>query len=264
MKLVLLGTNGFHPTDNAQTACYMLPELGIVLDAGSGLHRISRYLQTSSLDIYLSHAHSDHFIGLDYLAGAILKKELTESNLLISDDNFAIISQRSDDFLSRVRVHAVESVLTAVQKEPFLNWLNVQWLRLEAEEKLPGNGILTHFALDHTIECYGFRLDWPGHSLAYVTDTIAKLEAPYLESIVGVDVLLHECYLPNRLSKLAEQLGHSYTLPVAEVAAKAQVGRLILIHHNTLGLGTSESELASAREIFPSIEVGLDGMEIEF
>ena len=42
----MLGTNGAQPTDDAQTACYMIPELGIMLDAGSGLYRLPRYLET--------------------------------------------------------------------------------------------------------------------------------------------------------------------------------------------------------------------------
>ena len=30
MKLVLLGTTGYHPNDRRQTACMMLPEIGVV------------------------------------------------------------------------------------------------------------------------------------------------------------------------------------------------------------------------------------------
>src|SRR6266545_3789299 len=103
MKLVMLGTSGFHPTDEGQTACYMLPELGIMLDAGSGLYRASPYLQTASLDIYLTHAHSDHILGLDYLVGAILKKSFTESQLQVIDENMQVLFQRTDEFVSRVR-----------------------------------------------------------------------------------------------------------------------------------------------------------------
>jgi ribonuclease BN (tRNA processing enzyme) len=264
MKLVLLGTNGFHPTDDGQTACYMFPELGIVLDTGSGLCRISKYLQTPSLDIYLSHAHSDHYIGLKYLFGSIWNKELTESRSQASDENMEVVFHRINEFLSRVCVHAAEPTLTDVQQHQLFKRLSVGWLKLETQERLPGDGILTHFALDHTIECCGFRLDWPGHSLAYVTDTVAKQGAPYIERIKGVDILLHDCYLPNRLFKLAEETGHSCTMPVAQVAAKAEVGRLILIHHNTVGLRIGGSELVSAREVFPSTEIGLDGMEVEF
>ena len=264
MKLVMLGTNGFHPTDDGQTACYMIPEFGIVLDAGSGLHRVSNYLQRSSLDIYISHAHSDHFIGLDYLFGAILRKKLETSEMHICDENIETIIQRTNEFIKNISVHATKPTMEGIRKVPFLNRLDVKWRKLDVKEKLPGDGILTHFHLDHTIECLGFRLDWPGHSLAYVTDTIAKPEIPYVERIKEVDVLLHECYLPDCLMNIANQTGHSRTTAVAKVAAQAQVKRLFLIHHNTLGLRIDGAELDNARKIFPKTEIGLDGMEIEF
>ena len=100
--------------------------------------------------------------------------------------------------------------------------------------------------------------------MAYVTDTMARPEAPYVEKIAGVDVLLHDCYFPDDLAKTAETIGHSTTTAVAQVAARASVRRLVLIHHNTLGLRVGGSELESARLIFPATEIGLDKMDIEF
>ena len=86
----------------------------------------------------------------------------------------------------------------------------------------------------------------------------------YVVCIQGVDLLLHECYLPDRLARFARNCGHCVTTPVAQVAAKAEVGRLILIHNNTLGLDMGGTELATARSIFPATEMSRDGMEIEF
>ena len=67
MKLVLLGTGGYFPTSRRQTACLMLPEIGVVLDAGTGMYRLGKHLQTDRLDIFLTHAHLDHVAGLTYL-----------------------------------------------------------------------------------------------------------------------------------------------------------------------------------------------------
>ena len=71
MKLILLGTGGYFPTSRRHTACLMLPEVGVVLDAGSGMCRIGRHLQTEQLDIFLSHAHLDHISGLTYLVNLV-------------------------------------------------------------------------------------------------------------------------------------------------------------------------------------------------
>ena len=40
MKILLLGTAGYHPSETRHTACVMLPEAGIVLDAGTGFFRV--------------------------------------------------------------------------------------------------------------------------------------------------------------------------------------------------------------------------------
>jgi ribonuclease Z len=264
MRLVLLGTNGFQPTDDGQTACYMLPDLGIVLDAGSGLHRISQHLKTASLDIYLSHADNDHCLGLQYLFGAFLKNIIAGSGRRFSDETAGSFISQAEAFLTQVSIHGTPSTLADLQKVGFDGSI-VHFLPLVPDEALAGDGRLTHFPLEHAgAECHGFRLDWPGHSLAYVTDTVARPAAAYVDKLVGVDVLLHECYFPNSLAKTSASIGHSYTSAVAQVAHEAKVRRLVLIHHNTVGLRIDGAELESAREIFPATEVGLDGMEIEF
>src|SRR3954462_1671289 len=71
MKLVLLGTGGYFPTSRRQTACLIIPEVGVVLDAGTGISRISEYLQTRHLDIFLTHAHLDNVAGLTYLINLV-------------------------------------------------------------------------------------------------------------------------------------------------------------------------------------------------
>ncbi|HOT62947.1 MAG TPA: hypothetical protein PLU93_08795, partial [Treponemataceae bacterium] len=54
-----------------------------------------------------------------------------------------------------------------------------------AVEPLPAGGQLTHFPLAHQGGSRGFRLDWPGHSMAYVTDTTATPDADYPVSPCG-------------------------------------------------------------------------------
>ena len=75
MKLVVLGANGYRPNDLGQTACYALPKLGLVLDAGTGMFRMADYLETDELDVYLSHSHHDHTLSLTYLEFLFWKVE---------------------------------------------------------------------------------------------------------------------------------------------------------------------------------------------
>ena len=76
MKLILLGTTGYHPNNRRHTACLMLPECGIILDAGTAMFRVRDHLATSTLDIFLTHAHLDHVIGLTYLFDVLFEKSM--------------------------------------------------------------------------------------------------------------------------------------------------------------------------------------------
>lgn len=246
MKLHLLGTTGYHPSERRHTACLMLPELGIVLDAGTGLFRVRDRLATSTLDIFLTHAHLDHVVGLTYLFDVLFEKSV-----------------------ERVTVHGEAEKLAAVEEHLFCEPLfpvspPCDFRPLTADHPLPDGGHLTSFPLDHPGGSRGFRLDWPGHSMAYVTDTTARADADYVEKIRGVDLLVHECYFADDRSVWAAKTGHSCTTPVAEVARACGAGRLILVHVNPLDDFNDPVQIDVARAIFPEVQYGEDGMIVEF
>jgi ribonuclease BN (tRNA processing enzyme) len=246
MKLVLLGTGGYYPTTRRHTACMMLPEVGVVLDAGSGMCRLGKYLQTERLDIFLTHAHLDHIAGLTYLV-----------NLL------------PPDVLARTSVHGDAAKLAAVREHLFAEAIfpvapSFRFAPLTLSCPLPDGGTLQHFPLKHPGGSIGFRLDWADHSLAYVTDTTAALGANYIHNIRGVDLLLHEAYFPEEMGNPHSNFGHSSLLPVVEVAAAANVRRLVLVHIDPQLENDNVFDIDAARRIFAATEIGEDCMEIVF
>ena len=260
MKLILLGTGGFLPSEAAQTACFFLPEVGILLDAGSGLYRLPEYLCKPELDIYLSHAHADHTSGLDYLFASFLKWDVGKSSQPLNEKTIDGFVERANAAIQNIRIHADTPTLTVVQ--PKYAELPYRWLELQAKELIQHDGALTPFSVENNT--IGYRIDWPGHSLAYVTDTVAQPTAAYVEKIAGVDVLLHDCYGPDKQASLLGKIGHSHPLMVAQAAARAQVKRVVLIHHSPLKELGYETGLEQARQIYPRLEIGFDEMEIDF
>jgi ribonuclease Z len=246
MKLLLLGTTGYHPNDRRHTPCLLLPEYGVMLDAGTATYRAGEYLTTSELDIFLTHAHLDHVIGLTYL--------------------FSVMGVHP---LRRITVHGLPEKLAAVENHLFAEELfparpPFEVRPLEEQFDLSGGGRLTHFPLVHHGGSIGYRLDWPGHSMAYVTDTTADANAAYVAKLRGVDLLVHECYFPDSQAEWAKKTGHSRTTPVAQVAARAGVQRLVLVHLNPLSMADDPVGLDVARAIFPNTILGEDRMELEF
>ena len=245
MKLVLLGTSGYHPSDRRQTSCMVLPSAGAVLDAGTGMFRLGRYLQTDEVDIFITHAHLDHVVGLSYL-----------------------FSVNWEHPLRRMTIHGRSEKLYAIERHLFYRDLSARppfdLRSLKPNTMLADGGRLTHFSLDHPGGSLGYRIDWPGHSMAYVTDTTAAPDASYVDKIRGVDLLIHECFYPDSRADLAARYGHSCLTPTAEVARAAGVGRLILTHINPLVEAEYSADLSSVQKIFPNTEVGEDLMEVEF
>jgi ribonuclease BN (tRNA processing enzyme) len=171
--------------------------------------------------------------------------------------------------MRRVDVHADPAKVAAIQNH-LLNELlfpvplPCQYRPLDGPVALAGGGILTSFPLVHPGDTVGFRLDWPGHSMAYVTDTMADPTANYVEQIRGVDLLVHECNFTDEWRDQALLTGHSHTTPVAQVAKRAQVGELLLVHLNPIALGDDPVGLDVARAIFPKTTIAHDNMVTEF
>jgi ribonuclease BN (tRNA processing enzyme) len=248
MNVVLLGTGGYYPTERRQTACIMLPEVGVVLDAGSGMCRLGECLQTSHLEIFLTHAHLDHVLGLTYLLAVVPREVLRQTTI-----------HGEAEKLAAVRDHLFDNAIFPIEPQ-----FRCEPLNDAPPLALASGGTLTHFPLAHPGGCVGFRLDWPGHSLAYVTDTTAASDAAYIEYVRDVDLLLHECYFAENESDLPRITGHSWLMPVAEVAAAAKARRLVLVHIGPHYERDDAFDLQQAKRIFPNIELGVDRMTLEF
>lgn len=260
MKLLFLGTSGYHPSEQRHTSCLLLPECGVVLDAGTGMFRLGRHLQTEEADIFLTHAHLDHSAGLTYLFSVL--KEHPLAQLTIHGEAAKLRAIQSHLFSESIfpvkppwEFRDLDSVPEASQRTS----------RSQSPAVLLPNGCrLTHFPLEHPGGTIGFRLDWADRSMAYVTDTTANPQAAYLQNIEGVDLLVHECYYSDAHADLAMKYGHSSLSAVAEIARKAKVGRLILTHLNPLYSAGENLDLTAAQRIFPKISSAEDLLEVAF
>ncbi len=247
-ELRFLGTAGYFPNQERHTLGVLLPRLGILFDAGSGLFRLRDYLATPTLDVFLSHAHLDHICGLPSLLGIAHARRLSQ-----------ITVHAEPDKIAAVRTHLFAEKLFPVSP-------SYDWQTLEPGQSLPvaAEGTLRAFALSHPGNSIGFRIDWPGHSIAYVTDTTADPAADYVSEIAGVELLLHECNFNAAQADWARKTGHSWTSQVGRVAAEAQVGRLIVMHVDPLADSDPPIQLQEIRQFFSPVTLAEDLMVVEF
>ena len=245
MRVTFLGTGGYHPNERRHTACVLLPESGIALDAGTGFFRVQRHLQTKTLDVFLTHAHLDHVCGLTFFLVPVLMGDV-----------------------ETVRVHGSRETLAAVRDHLFAEQIfpvdpPYEWCELTGPAvELSDGGRLSWIALDHPGGSIGYRIDWPDKSLAYITDTTAP--GNYLAFIQDVDVLIHECYFPDDMQEWALKTGHSSATAVATVARDSGARQLYLVHADPQHPEDDPVGMDNIRSIFPNSQLAEDLLEIEF
>ena len=242
MKIQLLGTGGYHPSDVRQTASFLLPEAGIALDAGTGIYRLPAAMQTEDLHLFLSHPHWDHIIGLTYLYVPLLTGQIRSVTLYGNAHTFAAIS-------------------THLFAEPtFSHMPDFQFVLLEdlSESKVELNGVQVSWQPlpSHPGGSTAYLLEDGRSRFAYVTDTF--VDGSYHELIQEVDLLIHECYFSDELSEWAEKTGHSYLSQVASLARDCRVKQLLLTHVDPRENEESPWDLTAAREIFPLVDFARD------
>ncbi|SFI35745.1 MBL fold metallo-hydrolase [Planctomicrobium piriforme] len=251
MRIELLGTGGYFANDRRQTACLLLPELGLAFDGGSALFRISDRLQTPELKLFLTHAHLDHIVGLPYLLMPVHSKQV-----------------------QRIAVHATQATLDAVKTHLFATPVFPVPVPFSCEEiTSPGSmNIASDVTLrwqalpSHPGGSMAYRIDVTDgdgqRSMAYVTDT--SLDGSYTDFIRGVDLLIHECYFSDEKAHLAARTGHCSASEVARLAVEAEVGRMVIVHVDPTIPLEDPVGVEGMRQIFPQTTLGYDGLSLEF
>lgn len=245
MRVELLGTGGFFPNDRRHTPCVLLPELGIAFDAGSATFRLPPRWRTRELDIFLTHAHFDHIIGLPFLLLPTLRGQIDQIRV-----------HATDVTLAAVRTHLFSQPLFPVDPPPF----QTREIPNRGGMELPG-GYTLHWQplVSHPGGSLAFRLDQGERRLlAYVTDTC--VDGTYTEFIRGTSQLLHECYFPDDKAELAKTTGHSHSSQVAELARDCEVGEVLLMHVDPDADADDPLDVPAMRRIFPRIRLAEDGM----
>jgi len=182
MRVRILGTAGYHPSERRHTSCIMLPDVGVLLDAGTGFFRVAQFLKTTELHLFLTHAHLDHIVGLTYFLLPLLRGDVKR---------LCVYGRPQDLAAVKTHLYAIELFPVAPICE---------FIELTDRIAVPGGITVTHCHLVHPNGSVGYRLDWTSKttqqpkSLAYITDTTAGLPGNcYTDFIRGADLLLHEC-----------------------------------------------------------------------
>ena len=201
----------------------------LILDAGSGLRRLGAALQREQAaidaDIFLSHCHIDHVLGLPFFAPAYVAQNRFRlwSARLAGQMTLAAGLQR---LMSAPLFPATVELLKA----------HMQFNDFPCGETLmPHPGIVVRTApLQHPDGATGYRIEHAGKAVAYVTDTEHRdggADANVLALAERADLMIYDATYTQDEYRAHVGWGHSTWQEGVRLAAAARVSTLALFHH---------------------------------
>lgn len=246
MKIVLLGTNGWYDNKAGNTISILIDasDRYVILDAGNGIHKLSRYMsEDKPAYLFLSHFHLDHIEGLHTLMRLSFPRGLK------------VFGQEG-----------TREALDGVMRKPYSIPLkdmpfDVQVYELPAERSaVPFLSDVRH--LIHASPCIGFRFEIDGRTIAYCTDT--GLCENLFELGRNADLMITECSAVS--GQRRDSWPHLAPEDAVTVATRTGAKQIVLVHFNASLYPTVESRRAVQQEVSRSaacIKAGFDDMIIE-
>jgi len=201
----------------------------LILDGGTGMRPLGANLFAKGAvdaDIFFTHTHLDHIIGVPFFAPLYHK----ESALRIWAGHLKP-SMSIKDALSSMMV----GPLFPIPIEVFAS--KPVYRDFEAGQELhPQPGIVVKTApLNHPNGATGYRIEFAGRSLCYVTDCEHRqgsLDRDVLNLIQGADIFVYDSTYTDEEYRRYVGWGHSTWQEGARLADAAGVKQLIIFHHD--------------------------------
>jgi phosphoribosyl 1,2-cyclic phosphodiesterase len=236
----------------------------LLLDAGTGMRYLgNRLLGEAPLDadILLTHTHFDHVCGLPFFKPFFQPK-----------NRFRLWAGHlgGDLNLQRVLREFMMAPLFPVPPDVFKAAIEYRDFRGGTTLTLdgaPGVTVRTA-ALNHPNGATGYRIEYGGKALCYVTDTEHVPGAPdanVLGLIEAADLVIYDCmYTDDEFARSYVGWGHSTWQEAVRLCRSARVGKLVVFHHDPDHdddmLDALGREVAAA---LPGAVVAREGMELE-
>ncbi len=297
IRLTFLGTAASRPTVGRNVSGVAVQREGdlMLFDCGEGTQRQMMRFGTGFgvRDIFVTHLHADHFLGIIGLLRTMALQGRTEPIYLHGP--------------ARCRKVLGDAVLLGVERVPFA----VEIAEYAASDRVSfGAYAVEAFAVDHGVAALGWALveearlgrfdverarelgvppgplfgvlhrgqpvevegrvvrpeevvgpPRPGRTVVYTGDT--RPCATTVARARGADILIHEATFGDDEADRARETGHSTASEAASVARDARVGKLLITHLSARYSDQPKPLQAEARAIFPRTQVAHDGLVLE-
>jgi phosphoribosyl 1,2-cyclic phosphodiesterase len=232
----------------------------LVFDSGTGVRELGLSLAregVADVDLFVTHTHIDHVSGLPFFCFAFeagnalriwaghLMPNYTVEGVLRSLMNAPLFPVPIDIFKARLSFHDFVAGATLEPK--------------------PGVRLRTA-PLNHPNGATGYRIEYRGRSICYITDTehvAGRPDRNVLDLIHGADIAIYDSMWEDAEHATHIGWGHSSWEECLRLCKAAGVKTPVLFHHKP---GRSDTDLdriaAAAENIFPGVLVAREGLEL--
>lgn len=246
----------------------------LVFDAGTGIKELGDYLFATeqkrvTAKVFISHPHWDHINALPFFGP-----------MYVPGNEFEVLGARHGDTTMRELISAqMDGVYFPITLREFGARVYFRDLG-EGIIDVDGYTVRT-MLLSHPGNCLGYRVEWSGRVICYVTDNELFLPGhemhnpEYEERLVkfcqGADLLITDATYTDAEYASKVTWGHSCISQVAKLAHRAGVKTLHLFHHDPNQDDSAiDGKLADAQAVLQELgssvvcEAPAEGRQVKF
>lgn len=296
-EVTILGSSSATPVFNRNPTAQLLNcnEKFYLIDCGEGTQQqmIRFGIKATKIDAaFISHLHGDHYFGLIGLLSTMhLNGRIKPFQLFAPAPLLEILEIQFKHSDTHLRFEIDFKAITADVPRVIFENNDMTVETIVLNHRIPTTGfkftekkrlrkvIVEKLEADQIPQEYyqllkkGFDLNLPGgrvilnsdytidsetpKSYCYCSDTLA--DGSYLNSLNHCTLLYHEATFLDELLERANMTHHTTALQAAEVAKKAEAGKLIIGHFSSR-YKTLTPLLEEAEQAFPNTELALEGV----
>lgn len=220
-----------HIAFGGNTSCIEVAMGGerVIFDAGTGIRNLGHWLMRKKVQrahLLLSHTHWDHINGFPFFSPAFHP-----------DHHFRVMAGHLSD------KGGIRQALSGQMQQPFFPVpLEIMGAKMDFEDfragdsfALPGHIAVRTVPLNHPDGATGYRLDYQGKSMCYVTDTehvVGKPDQTILGLIEGADLVVYDSSYTDKEFPAKIGWGHSTWQEGVRLCRAANVRNLAIFHHD--------------------------------